>query len=76
MEKLVRHIAESLVDDPSAVEVNVKEDTDTIRIYLTVASGDMGRLIGKSGKTANALRTVCKAVGAKTRKKIYVDIQD
>lgn len=61
MGELVMVIAKSLVDDPDAVKVNEIERDGDICIELTVADGDMGKVIGKQGKIAKAIRSVLKA---------------
>ncbi|QIB69009.1 KH domain-containing protein [Aminipila butyrica] len=74
MVKLVEVIAKSLVDDPSAVEVKEVENKQTIVIELRVAPNDMGKVIGKQGRIAKALRTVVKAAATKANKKVVVEI--
>lgn len=76
METLILHFAKALVDDPDAVSVQVEENEDTVHIRLTVDPADMGRIIGKQGRIANALRTVMKAVGAKSNKKVFIEIAE
>lgn len=76
MEALIRHLAESLVENPEAVSVEIEELDDTIQIHLTVAPDDMGRIIGKQGRIANAMRTVMKAVGARKNKKVFIEIAE
>ncbi len=76
MKDLVEVIAGALVDDPSAVVVTEEEDDKQILINLTVAPDDMGKVIGKQGRIAKAIRTVVRAAGgSKTDKKIMVDIK-
>lgn len=60
-EELVRYIAENLVNDPSEVRVNRREAGRTTILELSVAQDDMGRVIGKSGRVANAMRTLLRA---------------
>ncbi|MDD5793300.1 KH domain-containing protein [Clostridium sp. HCP1S3_B4] len=74
MKELVEIIAKSLVDNPSEVKVNevVKEDTTVLQ--LSVGEGDMGKVIGKQGKIARAIRTVVKAAAIKENKKVAVEI--
>lgn len=74
METLVAHLASSLVDHPDQIQINVTEKEQSISITLKVASEDMGKIIGKHGRIANALRTVLKAAGARQHKKVYVEI--
>lgn len=61
-EQLVRYIAESLVEKPEAVQVRRKEMRDTVKVLLKVAPEDMGRVIGKQGRIANAVRTLLRVV--------------
>lgn len=74
MVKLVEAIAKSLVDDPDAVEVKEVEGRQAIVIELRVAPNDMGKVIGKQGRIAKALRTVVKAAATKANKKVVVEI--
>ncbi len=74
MRELVEFLAKSLVDDPDAVEVNQIEGEKSVIIELKVASQDMGKVIGKQGKIAKAIRTIAKAAGAKAGKKVIVEI--
>lgn len=74
MKELVRILAESLVDDASQVEVTEIQKDDALVIELKVAPEDMGKVIGKQGKIAKAIRTVVKAAASKSDKKVVVDI--
>lgn len=74
MKELVELLAKSLVDSPSDVVVNEKTDEDTIILELTVAKDDMGKVIGKQGRIAKAIRTVVKAAAIKEGKKVVVEI--
>lgn len=76
MESLVYHLAQALVDDPESVSVKVREDADSMHVELSVAPDDMGKIIGKHGRIANAIRVITKAVGNVAHKKVYVDIVD
>ena len=75
MKELVEVIASSLVDSPEDVVVTETEDEKQIFLNLTVAPEDMGKVIGKQGRIAKAIRTVVRAAGSKGDKKIMVDIQ-
>ena len=72
MDELLNFLVKSLVSDEKAVEVNKEEDEKAITYKVKVAAEDVGKVIGKSGKTANSIRTVMKSVGAKTHKKVFV----
>lgn len=74
MKKLVEILVRALVDDPDQVEVIEEQDDDTITYRVSVAPDDLGKVIGKDGKIANALRTITKAAAMKEGRKVYVDI--
>ena len=74
MTKLVEAIAKSLVDNPEAVNVTETEGSQGTVIELRVAPDDMGKVIGKQGRIANALRTVVKAAAVRENKKVTVEI--
>jgi len=74
MEELVRFIAKNLVDDPEAVTVESREEGDTVVLSLSVAPADMGKVIGRQGRIAKAIRTVVKAASVRGEKKYLVDI--
>ena len=74
MKELVEGIAKALVDHPEEVSVNEKNEGRTIVLELHVAEGDMGKVIGKQGRIAKAIRSVVKAAAAKEDKKVVVDI--
>jgi len=74
MKTLVETIAKSLVDDPSKVMVTEEMEEDTLVIKLTVAKEDMGRIIGKEGRTAKAVRTILNAVSTKGNNKAILKI--
>ena len=71
---LVEHLAKSLVDQPEAVKVTQVEDGKEITIHLTVAPEDMGKVIGKQGRIAKAIRSVVKAAASRDDKKVIVEI--
>lgn len=74
MEELVKFIAKSLVDDPEKVKVEVKEEAQATIIELSVAPDDMGKVIGKQGRIAKAIRTIVKAASIQEDKKYIVEI--
>jgi predicted RNA-binding protein YlqC (UPF0109 family) len=77
MEKdLIEYIAKSLVDDPSQVQVNVVEGEKSTILELKVAESDIGKVIGKHGRIAKAIRTVLNAAGARTGKHAILEILD
>ena len=73
MKELVEVIAKALVDHPEEVSVNEKNEGRTMVLELHVAEGDMGKVIGKQGRIAKAIRSVVKAAAAKEDKKVVVD---
>ena len=75
MKELVEVIAKSLVDYPEEVVVTETENDKTIVVELHVASSDMGKVIGKQGRIAKAIRSVVKAAASKSDKKVVVDIE-
>ncbi|MDE7017613.1 MAG: KH domain-containing protein [Lachnospiraceae bacterium] len=74
MKELVEIIAKALVDNPDEVVVTEKEDGRNITIELHVASSDMGKVIGKQGRIAKAIRSVVKAASSKDNKRVDVEI--
>ena len=76
MKDLIIRIAQALVDQPERVQVTEIESARTVILELKVAKSDIGKIIGKRGKTANAIRTLLNAVSGKTRKRYMLDIID
>jgi len=74
MKELVETIAKALVDDPTQVRATEELEEDTNVIKLTVSKEDMGRIIGKEGRTAKAIRTLLNAVSTKDNKKAILKI--
>ncbi|HJA30812.1 MAG: KH domain-containing protein [Clostridiales bacterium] len=74
MKDLVEVIAKALVDNPDEVIVTEKESGKTLTLELHVAPSDMGKVIGKQGRIAKAIRTVVKAAAMEDNKKVDVDI--
>ena len=74
MLELVKYIATSLVDKPEAIDVREVENEENIVIELRVDQEDMGKVIGKQGRIAKAIRTVVKAASAKSPKPVFVEI--
>lgn len=75
MKELVEVIAKALVDSPDEVAVKESVKDDEIVVELTVAPSDMGKVIGKQGRIAKAIRSVVKAAASKEDKKVIVEIQ-
>jgi len=74
VKELVEYIARSLVDEPDKVEVNEIEDSGHVRVELRVAKEDMGRVIGKSGRVANSIRTLLRVAAARDGKRVTLDV--
>ena len=74
MKDLIEVIAKALVDNPDEVSVSEKKEGRTTVLELHVAEGDMGKVIGKQGRIAKAIRAVVKAAAAKEDKRVVVDI--
>ena len=75
MKELVEVIAKALVDNPDEVVVTEAENDDELVIELKVAPSDMGKVIGKQGRIAKAIRSVVKAASSRLEKKVMVEIQ-
>jgi uncharacterized protein len=77
VEELLAYLARALVDEPDQVEVeSFEEDDGTIVLELHVAEGDAGKVIGRGGRTAAALRNVIKASSVKQGRRVLVDVVD
>jgi len=76
MKDLVKYIAQALVDYPEAVEVSEVVGEQTSVIELKVAKDDLGKIIGKQGRTARAIRTILGAASAKIRKRSVLEIME
>ena len=74
MKDLVETIVKALVDTPEEVVINETAGTSVIILEISVAQDDVGKVIGKEGRIANAIRTVVKAAAAKNDKKVTVEI--
>ncbi len=75
MQQLVQYLAKSLVTEPDKVNVSVTEGPDAVIMELNVAPEDMGKVIGKQGRIAKAIRSIVKAATAKGEKSVFVEIQ-
>ncbi|MCG8557743.1 MAG: KH domain-containing protein [Proteobacteria bacterium] len=72
--ELVSYVAKALVDEPDAVQVTAVEGERTVILELSVAQGDLGKVIGKDGRTARALRTLLAASSARRSKRAVLEI--
>jgi predicted RNA-binding protein YlqC (UPF0109 family) len=74
--ELIEFLVRALVDDPEAVVVAEREEEGDLVYEVTVAEGDLGRVIGKGGRVANAIRTIAKAAAVRIDRRVIVDILD
>ncbi len=74
MKELLEYVARSLVDDPAQVSVKESRSGNTVVFELRVAPDDMGRVIGKNGRMANAIRSLLRVAAAKEGKRVQLDI--
>ena len=75
MQELLTFVAKSLVDHPEQVAVHVTEGPAAVLLELNVAEADMGKVIGKQGRIAKAIRTIVKAATSRNSKPVFVEIQ-
>lgn len=75
MKDLIEFIAKSLVEDPTQVEVREELERGKVRLILTVADEDMGRVIGKGGRVANAMRSLLRVKASRSGTKASLDIR-
>lgn len=76
MTELLEFLVKALVEDPEAVEVEELEEEGDLVYEISVADDDLGRVIGKGGRVANAIRTVAKAAAVRMDRRVIVDILD
>jgi predicted RNA-binding protein YlqC (UPF0109 family) len=76
MTELLEFLVRALVEDPDAVEVEELEEDGDLIYEISVAEGDLGRVFGKGGRVANAIRTVAKAAAVRLDRRVVVDILD
>lgn len=76
MAELIAEIARRLVDEPDAVRVTTEEREDAVVLLLHVAPGDVGKVIGRQGRIARALRTVARASGARAGRRVLLEIAE
>ncbi len=74
MKDLISHIAKALVDNPEEVKVSEVEGGQTVILGLRVAQSDFGKVIGKRGRTAQAIRTILSAASGKAKKRFVLEI--
>ena len=76
LENLLVFLARSLVDEPDRVEVSGTESDSRVDLELQVAPDDIGKIVGRQGRTIRAIRTVMKAASVKTGKRVNVEVTD
>ena len=76
MKELIEFLAQSLVDEPDEVEIRTRNRDQATVIELMVAENDLGKVIGRQGRTARAMRTLLAAAGNKQRRRYILDILD
>ena len=76
MTELLEFLVKALVEDPEAVEVEELEEDGDLVYEISVADGDLGRVIGKGGRVANAIRTIATAAAVRIDRRVIVDILD
>ncbi|HLK58666.1 MAG TPA: KH domain-containing protein [Chthonomonadaceae bacterium] len=74
MQSLIEYLVKALVDEPEQVTITEVPQEEATTYEVRVAPGDLGKVIGKQGRIANALRTVVKSVAMKDKRKVYVEI--
>ncbi|MEI6742704.1 MAG: KH domain-containing protein [bacterium] len=73
---VLEHVVRSIVDNPDAVQVDAREDADKVFLEVRVGEGDLGRVIGRRGRTAQSIRTVVRAAASRDGVSIDVDFVD
>jgi predicted RNA-binding protein YlqC (UPF0109 family) len=76
MKTLIEYIAKSLVDDPEAVQVREMRRGNNVNLVLKVAKDDMGRVIGKNGRVANAIRILLRVAAARAGQRVTLDVEE
>ncbi len=74
MKDLIEYLVKALVDEPDQVNINEVAGPESTTYEIRVASTDLGKVIGKQGKIANALRTVTKAAAMRNKRRVYLEI--
>lgn len=75
MKEFLEYVARSLVDKPDAVRVEVEEDDEEVSLVLTVDQEDMGRVIGRDGRIANAIRSLLRVMGTRDGRHVELEIE-
>ena len=75
-EDVLAYLTRSVVEDPDAVNIDIEESGNRLRMTVTVGDGDMGRVIGRRGRIANAIRTIVRAAGTRDDVEVEVEFED
>lgn len=75
MKEFLDYVARALVDDPDAIQIEVEESDDEVTLTLLVAEGDMGRVIGRDGRIANAIRSLLRVMGSRDGRRVELEIE-
>lgn len=76
MKEILKTIIESLVDDIESIEITETENDKTVELQVKISKDDMGKVIGKQGRTAKAIRTLMKSIAGRDNKKINIEFVD
>ena len=76
MDELLTFLVKALVDDENAVEIKKTETENSLEFNVKVAENDIGKVIGKNGRTASSLRNIMRAMAAKEHKRVFVKFED
>lgn len=75
-EDVLAYLTRSVVEDPDAVNIDIEESGNRLKMTVTVGDGDMGRVIGRRGRIANAIRTIVRAAGTRDDVEVEVEFED
>lgn len=76
IEELTKSIAQALVDHPDTVSVSSIDDGHTLLLRITAGKGETGKIIGKHGRTVEALRTILKAIASKQKNRVFIEVEN
>lgn len=76
MKEFIEYIIKNLVDSPESVDVQCADAEEGVMVRLRVASGDVGKVVGKKGATINALRTIATTAGARFKRRVRIELEE
>lgn len=76
MKEFIEYIIKNLVDSPDSVDVQCTDGEEAVMVRLKVASGDVGKVVGKKGATINALRTIATTAGARFKRRVRIELDE